>query len=206
MIYNEYAQVLEATNPQTNALYQPSDLNVIDYNQVGTAMLQDAIWARAAWLSQPGNEDIATRFLRASFQGWMYCRDNPADCVQYTTDAGSTLGAGHQAWMMNEINPLVWPSPNGIGDMPVDTWNQTVQIAKGADDHPGRSRRGRLPDRPGPGGADGHHRRHQGHELPEGDRHGHGRREVAAHSRLRPQRQFARPVRKDRPRSLFGAR
>jgi len=132
MIYNEYAQVLEANNPQTNALYQPSDLNVIDYNQVGTAMLQDALWARDAWLKQPGNTDIATRFLRASFQGWIYCRDHPADCVQYTTDAGSTLGAGHQAWMMNEINPLIWPSPNGIGIMPVDTYNQTVGVAKGA--------------------------------------------------------------------------
>src|SRR3954468_19547064 len=96
MIYNEYAQVLEATNPTTNALYQPTDLNVIDYNQVGTAMLQDAIFSRDAWLKQPGNADIATRFLRASFQGWIYCRDHPSDCVQYTTDAGSTLGAGHQ--------------------------------------------------------------------------------------------------------------
>ena len=132
MIYNEYAQVLEATNPTTNALYQPTDLNVIDYNQVGTAMLQDAIWARDAWLKQPGNADIATRFLRASFQGWMFCRDNAAKCVQYTTDAGSTLGAGHQAWMMNEINPLVWPSAGGVGAMPVDTWNQTVQISKDA--------------------------------------------------------------------------
>jgi len=132
MIYNEYAQVLEATNPTTNALYQPTDLNVIDYNQVGTAMLQDAIWARDAWLKQPGNADIATRFLRASFQGWMFCRDNADKCVQYTTDAGSTLGAGHQAWMMNEINPLVWPSAGGIGAMPVDTWNQTVQISKDA--------------------------------------------------------------------------
>lgn len=137
MIYNEYAQVLEATNPATNALYQPSDLNVIDYNQVGTAMLQDAIFARAGWLSQAGNEDIATKFLRASFQGWMFCRDNPQKCIQYTVDAGSTLGAGHQAWMMNEVNPLVWPSPNGIGAMPVDTWTQTVAVAKGAGIIPG---------------------------------------------------------------------
>jgi NitT/TauT family transport system substrate-binding protein len=137
MIYNEYAQVLEATNPKTNALWQASDLNVIDYNQVGTAMLQDAIWARDAWLKEPGNADIATRFLRASFQGWMFCRDNADKCVQYTTDAGSTLGAGHQAWMMNEINPLVWPSAGGVGAMPVDTWNQTVQISKDAKIIPG---------------------------------------------------------------------
>ena len=43
MIYNEYAQVLEAENPATGELYQPEDLNVIDFNDVGTAMLQDAI-------------------------------------------------------------------------------------------------------------------------------------------------------------------
>ena len=149
MIYNEYAQVLEATNPATNAAVPADDLNVIDYNEVGTAMLQDAIWARDAWLAQPGNEDIATRFLRASFQGWMYCRDNADECVQYTTDAGSTLGAGHQAWMMNEINPLVWPSPGGIGAMPVDTWAQTVQIAKDAKIIPGDPDAARVPDRPG---------------------------------------------------------
>ena len=43
MIYNEYAQVLETENPETGELYQPEDLVVIDYNEVGTAMLQDAI-------------------------------------------------------------------------------------------------------------------------------------------------------------------
>jgi len=132
MIYNEYAQVLEATNEATGELYQPSDINVIDYNEVGTAMLQDAIFAREAWLAQPGSTDIAVKFLRASFRGWMFCRDNAAKCIQYTVDAGSTLPSGHQAWMMNEINPLIWPSPNGIGQMPIETWNQTVAVAKEA--------------------------------------------------------------------------
>ncbi|MGK2850660.1 MAG: ABC transporter substrate-binding protein [Candidatus Limnocylindrales bacterium] len=132
MIYNEYAQVLEATNAETGELYQPTDLNVINYNDEGTAMLQDAIFARASWLAEAGNEEIATNFLKASFQGWIYCRDNPADCIQYTVDAGSTLGAGHQAWMMNEINPLVWPSPNGIGLVDAASWQQTVDVAIGA--------------------------------------------------------------------------
>ncbi|HYI23640.1 MAG TPA: ABC transporter substrate-binding protein, partial [Candidatus Limnocylindrales bacterium] len=121
MIYNEYAQVLEAENPDTGELYQPEDLNVIDYNDVGTAMLQDALFAREAWLAEEGNEDIAERFLRASFRGWIFCRDNAEACIEYTVDAGSTLPAGHQAWMMNEINPLIWPSPDGIGMMPTDT-------------------------------------------------------------------------------------
>ena len=46
MTYNEYAQVLETENPTTGQLYQPDDLNVINWNDEGTAMLQDAIWAR----------------------------------------------------------------------------------------------------------------------------------------------------------------
>ncbi len=129
MIYNEYAQVLEATNPETGALYQPTDLNVINYNDEGTAMLQDALFARASWLSQAGNEDVAKNFLKASFQGWIYCRDNPTDCIQYTVEQGSTLGAGHQAWMMNEINPLIWPSPAGIGIMDTALWQQTVDVS-----------------------------------------------------------------------------
>ena len=45
MTYNEYAQVLEAKNPKTGKLYTPDDLNVINWNDVGTAMLQDAVWA-----------------------------------------------------------------------------------------------------------------------------------------------------------------
>jgi NitT/TauT family transport system substrate-binding protein len=139
MIYNEYAQVLEATNPETGELYQPTDLNVINYNDEGTAMLQDALFARASWLAEDGNEDVAVAFLKASFQGWIYCRDNPDDCIQYTVNAGSTLGAGHQAWMMNEVNPLIWPSPNGIGIMDPAQWQQTVDVSLGA---------GIIPDAP----------------------------------------------------------
>jgi NitT/TauT family transport system substrate-binding protein len=129
MIYNEYAQVLETVNPETGNLYQPTDLNVINWNDEGVAMLQDALFARASWLAEAGNEDVATRFLEASFQGWIYCRTNPADCIQYTVDAGSTLGTGHQTWMMNEINALVWPSPNGIGIMDPALWQQTVDVS-----------------------------------------------------------------------------
>jgi NitT/TauT family transport system substrate-binding protein len=132
MIYNEYAQLLEAKDPETGALVQPTALNVINWNDEGTAMLQDAIFARASWLSQAGNEDVAVRFLKASFQGWIYCRSNPADCVQYTLKNGSTLGAGHQTWQMNEVNALVWPSPNGIGIMDPALWQQTVDVSLGA--------------------------------------------------------------------------
>jgi NitT/TauT family transport system substrate-binding protein len=130
MIYNEYAQVLEATDPATGNLYSPDQLNIINWNDYRVAMLQDAIFARKAWLDQGNNKDVAVRFIRASLKGWIYCRDHQDDCVQYTTDAGSQLGAGHQKWMMNQINGLIWPSPLGIGMVDPVFWQQTVKVAK----------------------------------------------------------------------------
>ena len=129
MIYNEYAQVLEAVNPETGELYQPSDLVVIDFNDVGTAMLQDHVFAREAWLAEEGNEDIAIRFLAASFKGWQFCRDNFDACVQVVLDNGPTLGQSHMSWQLNEINKLIWPSPAGIGVMDEALWDQTVQVS-----------------------------------------------------------------------------
>jgi NitT/TauT family transport system substrate-binding protein len=129
MIYNEYAQVLEAVNSETGELYQPSDLVVIDFNDVGTAMLQDHVFAREAWLAEEGNEDIAVRFLAASFKGWQFCRDNFDACVQVVLDNGPTLGQSHMSWQLNEINKLIWPSPAGIGVMDQALWDQTVQVS-----------------------------------------------------------------------------
>jgi len=129
MIYNEYAQVLEAANPETGELYQPEDLSVIDFNEVGTAMLQDAVWVNAEWIAEEGNEDIAIRFLTASFQGWIHCLDNFDECVQVVLDNGSTLGQSHQEWQLNEILGLIFPATNGIGVMNQALWDQTVDVA-----------------------------------------------------------------------------
>ncbi|MCY3799384.1 MAG: ABC transporter substrate-binding protein [Chloroflexi bacterium] len=129
VVYNEYAQVLEAVNPDTGELYQPEDLNVIDFNEVGTAMLQDHVFVSAEWLAEAGNSDLAIAFLKASFRGWIYCRDNPGECVELVLQRGPTLGESHQRWQLNEVNKLIWPSPNGIGIMDEELWAQTVAVA-----------------------------------------------------------------------------
>jgi NitT/TauT family transport system substrate-binding protein len=134
MTYNELAQLLEVENPDTGDLYSVDDLNIVDFNEYGTAMLQDSVIARQSWLAEEtngvANETIAMCFLRASFQGWMYCRDNPDECVQIVLDQGTILGEGHQTWQMNEINALIWPSPDGIGILDPALWQQTVGISK----------------------------------------------------------------------------
>jgi NitT/TauT family transport system substrate-binding protein len=180
-IYDGFARVLESRAPK-GGLYQPNDLDVINWNDHGTAMLQDAVFARAAWLDGGGNEDVARRFLRASFRGWIRCQEAPADCVQAilaaevgaapsgpnaaagtsappgtsarpaasqgvaasgapgtSAEPGASTGtgragpgAGHLAWGLNEVNPLIWPAPAGIGVMDPDRWRHTVDVCLAA--------------------------------------------------------------------------
>jgi NitT/TauT family transport system substrate-binding protein len=131
MIYNEYALVLETINPETGELFQPEDLSIIDWNDEGTAMLQDAIWADADKLEEDADyRATAVAFVEASLKGWIYCRDNQQDCVDIVIAAEPPFGGtGHQTWMMNEINALIWPSPLGVGTMDTALWDQTVKIA-----------------------------------------------------------------------------
>jgi NitT/TauT family transport system substrate-binding protein len=146
MSYNEYAQVLEATNPATGTLYQPSDFTVINWNDAGTAMLQDAVWASTDRLSDPAYQDTTTRFIAGSIEGWAYCRDNPQSCRDMVVAAGSTLGASHQLWQVNEVNKLIWPSPAGAGMIDRAAWDRTVKVARTAVNADGQTVLTRDPD------------------------------------------------------------
>ena len=129
MTYNEYAMVLETVNPDTGELYQPDDFNVINWNDEGTAMYQDAIWASEERLADAAYQDTTQRFVTASLKGWTHCRDNAQECADIITANGSKLGSSHQLWMMNEVNKLIWPSPMGIGVIEPELWTQTVDVA-----------------------------------------------------------------------------
>ena len=146
MIYNEYAQVLEAINPATGELYQPADLNVVSYEDEGVGMLQDAIWADEARLSDPAYCGQAIAFVKASLQGWAYCRDNVESCRDIVVGKGSTLGATHQLWQMNEVNKLIWPAPAGVGMIDQAAWDRTAEIASGTKNLDGATVLTKAPD------------------------------------------------------------
>jgi len=71
------------------------------------------------------------KFVAASIQGWAFCRDNAEACRDIVVAKGSTLGAGHQLWQMNEVNKLIWPSPMGAGMIDSAAWDRTVTLAQG---------------------------------------------------------------------------
>ena len=139
MTYNEYAQVLETVNPKTGKLFTADDLNVINWNKDGTAMLQDAIWADTTKLKDAAFQKETIAFIKASIEGWVYTRDNPQKAADIVTKAGSTLGTSHQLWMTNEVNKLLWPSTDGLGVIIPAAWQQTVKIAKATKDNTGKT-------------------------------------------------------------------
>ncbi|WP_084124785.1 ABC transporter substrate-binding protein [Demequina sp. NBRC 110054] len=130
MTYNEYAQVLETINPDTGELYTEDELVVIDWNDEGTAMLQDAIWADSDRLaSDEEYQATTTSFIKATIEGCVFAKDDPSAAADIVTAAGSTLGTSHQLWMANEINKLIFPSTSGVGHINEDQWEQTVSLA-----------------------------------------------------------------------------
>jgi NitT/TauT family transport system substrate-binding protein len=126
MIYNEYYQVLAAKDPTTGKNYQPSDLEIISMEKIGTGMPQDGVYVRKEWLADKNHEQIAVAFLRASFQGWEYCRDHPTECVNIVLSVDPKLNRERMNWMMKEVNGLIWPSPHGVGMMDEPRWRRTT--------------------------------------------------------------------------------
>ncbi|GAB4424376.1 MAG: ABC transporter substrate-binding protein [Chloroflexi bacterium OHK40] len=107
MTYNELYQVLSAG-------HTIDELNILDYNAEGTAMPEDGVFVSADWLNaDPKHKDIAARFLRASFKGWAYCRDNVDSCVEIVLkqDSGGVMTSEAQTWQMQEVNKLIWGDP-----------------------------------------------------------------------------------------------
>jgi NitT/TauT family transport system substrate-binding protein len=129
MSYNEYAQLLEAKNPATGKLYTPDDFSIIDWKSNGSAMLQDAVWASTAKLSDPAYQQQTVKFLAGTIKGWAFCRDNLQKCRDMVVAKGSKLGKSHQLWQVNEVNKLIWPSSGGIGVVDQTAWDQTVDIS-----------------------------------------------------------------------------
>jgi NitT/TauT family transport system substrate-binding protein len=127
MTYNEYALLLETVNPETGELFQPEDFTVVSLEEVGTAMLQDSLWVSQEYAAENG--EVIEAFLRATFRGWIFCRDSPDVCVDHVLAVGADLGESHQTWQMNEINKLIWPSELGVGVMEPTAWNRTVEVA-----------------------------------------------------------------------------
>ena len=100
MSYNEYLLLLENG-------YSEDDLNIIDMNKEGAALLEDCLFVKRSWAEQ--NEDLLVRFLRATIKGWKYAVENPEEAGTLVYDIGKSATPEHQIAMTKKVAELVIP-------------------------------------------------------------------------------------------------
>lgn len=147
--YEGVSRLLMAKNPSTGKPMELQDLTIVDYNSEGVAVLQDSIWASAPRLSDPAYQDVTQRFITATLEGWIHCRDEPADCASLLASAGASESIPVLAWKLNEVNKLIWPSPAGIGVINPAAWDRTATIALYTRNLQGESAITAMPDQAG---------------------------------------------------------
>lgn len=123
MIYNEYGLLLEAG-------LKKEELNVIDMNDAGVAMMEDCLFVDKKWLAE--NEDVLVRFLRASNKGWAEAAKDPVAAGKIVFDTDKSVSLEHQTYMAKEIAKLVVPEgfdPANISRIDMPKIQQTADIA-----------------------------------------------------------------------------
>lgn len=124
MTYNEFGLLLESG-------ISKDDLNVINMNDEGVAMMEDCLFVNSEWASK--NEDLMVRFLRASIKGWKDACADPEAAGKTVYDVDKSVSLEHQVYMAKEVAKLV--SPEGfdsskIGQIDMKAIKQTGDFLK----------------------------------------------------------------------------
>lgn len=124
MTYNEFGLLLESG-------ISKDDLNVINMNDEGVAMMEDCLFVNSEWAYK--NEDLMVRFLRASIKGWKDACADPEAAGKTVYDVDKSVSLEHQVYMAKEVAKLV--SPEGfdsskIGQIDMKAIKQTGDFLK----------------------------------------------------------------------------
>ena len=124
MTYNEFGLLLESG-------ISKDDLNVINMNDEGVAMLEDCLFVNSEWASK--NKDLLVRFLRASIKGWKDACADPEAAGKTVYDVDKSVSLDHQVYMAKEVAKLA--SPEGfdsskIGQIDMNAIKQTGDFLK----------------------------------------------------------------------------
>lgn len=123
MVYNEWAQAISGADGR--------ELAYFDYNEAGTAMLEQNMLAKREYID--ANPEIIKGVIKASMKGWLDVRDDPEAGVEATMKVGTALPEKYQIWQVNEINKMIWPSTAGLFSVTDEQWarNEAVVVENG---------------------------------------------------------------------------
>jgi NitT/TauT family transport system substrate-binding protein len=124
MTYNELGLLLESG-------ISKDDLNVIDMNDEGVAMMEDCLFVNSDWASK--NKDLLVRFLKASIKGWKDAVADPEAAGKAVYDVDKSVSLDHQVYMAKEVAKLVAPQgfdTSKIGQIDMNAIKQTGDFLK----------------------------------------------------------------------------
>jgi ABC-type nitrate/sulfonate/bicarbonate transport systems, periplasmic components len=124
MTYNEYGLLLESGISE-------ADLNVIDMNKEGVAMLEDCLFVDSKWASE--NKDLVVSFLKASIKGWQDAVKDPEAAGTTVYNVDKSVSKEHQVYMAKEVAKLVAPEgfdTSKIGQIDMNAVKQTANFLK----------------------------------------------------------------------------
>jgi NitT/TauT family transport system substrate-binding protein len=124
MTYNELGLVLESG-------YKLSDLNLIDMNKEGTAMMEDCLFVNSKWAAK--NKDLVVKFLKASIKGWAEACKDPAAAGKIVYDVDKSVSMDHQVYMAKEVAKLAAPKgfdTSRIGKINILAIKKTAEYLK----------------------------------------------------------------------------
>lgn len=124
MTYNELGLLLEGG-------ISKDDLNVINMNDEGVAMMEDCLFVNSEWASK--NEDLVVRFLRASIKGWKDACADPEAAGKAVYDVDKSVSLEHQVYMAKEVAKLTTPEgfdASKIGQIDMKAIKQTGDFLK----------------------------------------------------------------------------
>lgn len=122
MTYNEYGLLLE------NGL-KDSDLNVINMNDEGVAMMEDNLFVNSSWASK--NKETVVKFLKASIKGWQTACNDPDAAGTSVYQKNKSVSLTHQKFMAEQVAKLVIPDgfdKSKIGYMDTTALQQTADL------------------------------------------------------------------------------
>lgn len=124
MTYNELGLLLESGLAK-------KDLNIIDMNKEGVAMMEDCLFVNSKWASK--HKDLVVRFLKASIKGWKDACANPTAAGKIVYKANKSVSLKHQTYMAQEVAKLVTPpgfKASKIGQISMPAIKQTAKFLK----------------------------------------------------------------------------
>jgi NitT/TauT family transport system substrate-binding protein len=90
-----------------------------------TSLLGELIWVRQADFKDPGARAAINAFLGVVAQSQIACRDAVQDCAG-TLAAQSDRTQDGLAWSIDQVDRLLFPSPDGIVHIDPAAWTRTI--------------------------------------------------------------------------------